>query len=371
MSRHWVSVSRFGLVAVIQLSLPLLASGTFGQSIPRASGDELLRYRGCLLNAFDSRGWPVWTPSLPGVLSRSDGSIVWAEWAQLLGDCGATHVPIGGFDVGGGPAYHAADGARTPPETDNPDWRQSPAKVRALAEKLLSTPSADGKGFRPVIFLSGGALRREIIDRQWPALAAALDGLQDSVIYVPAWEPVAGEATSRELSYALERGKALFGERSHWFLHLSPGRNDGASRPLEADDPWQGRASSFFARHGGQFVEGLLFQTPHGRAVTEPCARTLSGSDSHGDGAVYPGACWLKEFEDAVSRLGAGVCLDDLGHRRPCEGRRLRVVLFETNTYEFFRKKSDAADGRRIASEARRVCDSYGVECGFGAGIPE
>jgi len=333
------------------------------QRVPeRAAGAELVDYRGCLMNVFDSRGWPVWTPSLPGVLALNEGARVWDEWVALLRHCGATHIPIGGFDGAGGPAYHSADGARTPPDIDNPDWRQSPERVRALVEKLLDTPSADGKAFRPVIFLSGGALSREQIDREWPVLARALEGLQDNVIYVPGWEPVEGQARSRELSYALERGKALFGPRSHWFVHLSPGRWDGASHPAEPDDPWQGNGDAFYQSHGGQFVEGLLYQTEHGRAITDPCRPAVPGDQAGGNGAgvdrrrgQHPSDCWLTNFRRALDHLRVA-------------GRR--IVLFETNAFEVFRGRSNHEIALRIASDARVLCQQRGITCGFGSGMP-
>lgn len=328
-------------------------------SVERATGADLLRIRGNYANLYDPETFqPIYDPALPGV-----DEATLDRWLATHRANGTTHVFIGPLQAG--VTYPGI------PWT-NPDWLNNPAGVRAFVERLLATPSADGKGFRPVIFLGPDFDVRPYIEQWWPGIAAALDGLQDFIIYVPGWEPVIGGWPSADVSYALTRGKALFGPSSHWFLHLSPGRPTAASNPPEANDPWQSDEAGMWFSHGGQYLEGLLYQTEHGRAVHEPCsaARSVPKVVDGVSGLAWPADCWANRFDDIVARLGAGFCSNDIGHGYPCGWRRVIVVLFETVGYESIRLQTQPGVDRRVATDGKRICDHYGVVCGFGNGLP-
>ncbi len=119
------------------------------------------------------------------------------EWMTAQREAGSTHVAFGSFE--GGYAY---PGVPFP----NPEWSQDAAAIRAFVLLVLNTPSADGLGFRPIIFLDGGGPNpRPRIDANWPVIFEALDGLWEYVIVVPAWEPVKGDWSSADVEYALGR----------------------------------------------------------------------------------------------------------------------------------------------------------------------
>ncbi|MEO7189691.1 MAG: hypothetical protein ABI051_01395 [Vicinamibacterales bacterium] len=323
-------------------------------TVERATGERLLDVRANYCNLTDPQGRIIYTPMIGGL-----DAVTRRAWYSRMAGAGATHVVFG-------PAGSYVDPANPWPAFDF--WNDLP-RFRALVLEALGTRSADGRGFRPVLFIGPDAAPRARIDRDWPRLAESIRDLLPFVILVPGWEPVTGGWRSAELSYALTRGRAIFGPESHWFAHFSPGRFSGQSDPPDADDPWKGDAREFWRSAGGEHVEGLLFQTPHGAAVLGPCARSVD--DGAGRGLRYPAGCWKESFESALSRVGAGQCVDPYGQRSPCDWPKRRVVLFETVAYEAFRGKATDADARRIATEADSLCRAYAVRCGFGNGVPQ
>lgn len=311
--------------------------------VPRATGADLLTYRGWLGGLRDSMGRVVWTPALPGAFPS-----VIDEWLSLLRNAGVTHVPIGPF--GPGPAYPGIV------SWDNPDWRTDAASIRGLVETLLSTPSADGKGFRPVIFTDGGPRNpRPRLASFFPVLSQALEGLDPYVIVMPAgWEPVVGDFSSADVSWALETWHAMR-PNSVIGYHGSPTRLVGSSNPLEPDDPWQGGESIFYTSHGGEFIQIALYQTPHGDALYRPCTCPNAAQPfGHED------ECWLNRFEDYVARIGTGF------H----DWRVLPLVLFEVSTYEVTRGQRTPAEGLAVVRAGKTVADKWSCPIGYGDGIP-
>lgn len=304
------------------------------KELERVSGAALLDVAGNFCNLFDSFGRIVYTPALPGAPDD-----VYAEWMQLQREAGSTHVFVGPFD--GGPAYPGV-------AWSNPDLLTDPSQLRAFILKLLSTPSANGKGFVPVLFLDGGGRNpRPRIEQHWPRIADALADLQEFLIVVPAWEPVVGDWTSAELSFALQRLAAYF-PRSQIGWHGSPTRWVGSSNPIEPDDPWQGGESEFYKKHGGQFVTVAFYQTPHGIEHWRDCNEDTDDN------------CWLNRWQDGVRRLGAAF-----------NGwRRMKVVLYETVAFEAFRKQTTSRQARETATLGQRICRKWNVDCGYGNGLP-
>jgi len=214
--------------------------------------------------------------------------------------------------------------------------------------EILRTPGPNGKGMVPVIFTDGGPGNpKPRLQTLFPVLSQALDGLDDSVLVIPAgWEPVMGDFTSAEVSWALETWHE-YRPRSVVGFHGSPGRLVGSGDAGQPGDPWRGSTSAFYTSHGGQFVDIALYQLPHGREIYRDC-------DERRDD------CYLNRWEYYVARIGAG--LDGW--------RALPIVAFETTAYEFFRGQSTEAQAREVATRMKRVCDKWKVSCGWGNGFP-
>ncbi len=330
------------LVAGVALAVPpsLVGAGAGdsqaeAQAPRRPSREEVLDYRGHLANLKDAEGRVIWTPALPGATEE-----VKHDWLARIAAAGGTHVPIGPFTPGA--VYPGIP-------WDNPDWTNDAAAIRRLVESILSTPTPDGHGLIPVLFLdSGTRAPRPRLARIYPVVVRALDGLWDAVVTVPAgWEPLAGGWKSIDVSWALERWHQAAPGAIVAF-HGAPGWPTGASRaPHEPDDPWQGDERRFFTEAGGEFVDMLLYQTPHGPDVYESCGPADQD-------------CYLARWAHYVERIGAG------GHG----WRQLRIVAFETCAYEFFREQVDAGACRDVAARMQAVCAEAGVACGFGNGLP-
>lgn len=297
---------------------------------PLATEAELHHVLGNFCNLLDSQGRVIFDPfyvSLPAAERR--------EWLALHRAAGSTHFvlsPTIGYP-----------GSPIPGR----DLYGDPAAFVALVREVLRTPSANGKGFTPILMLdSGDPGIRDRIARFWPAIRAALGADADHVIVTPGWELVnASSVTSAEYSHALGSLRDL--GYAHIWAHLAPGRGSFASHPLEPDDPWQGAESGSWKEGNGVIPEGLLYQSQAVRPNDDAC-----------DAAQED--CWLNRWEDIVPRLGAGM-----------NGWRIvHLAYFEGPAYYFYRRQSDSAFAVRIANAAKAMCDKYGVVCGFGNGIP-
>jgi hypothetical protein len=306
----------------------------------RVSGPALLRVRGNFCNLRDSRGAIVYTPAMTGAPES-----ILAEWLHLQADAGSTHLPFG--PPLPGKAYPGV-------AWENPDFYADPLRLRAFVERLLDTPAADGQGFRPMLFLGGDTFAESRFNR-WAEIAAILDGLHQYLILLVAWEPVVGGWTSAEVSRGTERLRQLFPSAT-LAGHGSPTRWVSSSNPVEADDPWQGGEAEFFKSHGGQYLDGWFYQTPHGRDLYRPC----TCPDSPKGQFTHVEECWLNRFEDGVARLGDGY-----------HGwRKLQVVLYETVAYEAFRGQATPEQARSIATMGQKVARKWGVDLAYGNGLP-
>jgi len=315
---------------------------------------DVLRYRGHLGNLRDTAGRVIWTPALPGASAE-----IRREWLTTIAAAGGTHVPIGPFD--GGPAYPGV-------HWDNPDWTRDPGALRGLVREILATPTRVGHGLVPVIFLDGGS------ERPAPRLAIAmttvsraLEGIGPQTVTLPCgWEPQAW--TPRECQAAARAWEPL-SQGSVLAWHGWPGATSGASRPPVADDPWAGEGARFWRETP---FEMFLFQSQPVRTMSQAtCGRSVAIVEADNTpGLAYPDDCWMNRLEDAVARVGAGVCNDGLGRVAACGWPRRTVVVFETSTYWDFRGQTEAGVVRTVATRALDMCRRYGVECGFGNGLP-
>lgn len=310
------------------VSWALIAAQASGPVAPATDAD-LHNVRANFCNLIDAKGRVIFTPFAIS-LSRAERD----DWWQRQRDAGSTHTVLSPtISYPGSPI-------------SGRDYYAEPDLFAAYVSEALNTRSANGRAFTPILILDhGGAGLRDRIDRFWPGIRASLGDDAARVIVVPGWELIAGQATSAELSYAIGQLHAL--GFPHIWMHFSPDRASGASRPLEADDPWRGDLPSFWTTGTGLHVEGLLWQS---HAVKPDDDRCDPASD----------ACWLKSWAEVVSRVGKG------SHG----WRAVHLAYFEGPAFHFYRGQSDAAFARRIALKAKAVCDKLGVACGFGNGVP-
>lgn len=309
----------------------------------RPTRADILNVQTNFCNLLDAAGNVMFTPMITGANDAQ-----YADWMTRLREAGSTHIIMGPFTPG--PVYPGV-------AWDNPDLEADTARLRAFIIKVLETPSANGRGFVPVIFLDGGGRApRERIDRVWPRLARALEGLHQYLLVLPAWEPVIGDWSSAEVSYGLTRAHELF-PQSVLGYHGSPKRLVGSSNPPEPDDPWRSGEAEFYQAFGGQHIEVAFYQTEHGRDI-------YAGYCDPGDllsGTPEQDRCWLNRWQDYVARIGAGL----RGWRKLPQ-----LVAFETVAYEFFRRQATSEQARMVADAMKRVCDKFAVTCGYGNGLP-
>ena len=174
----------------------------------------------------------------------------------------------------------------------------------------------------PIVFLSsgdGGTGATFATDATPIMNAAVTAGIQNKCIWVPGFEVVGpgGGWTSKQLSDALILMHATLGNAAPLYVHLTPERPTGASHPVEDDDPWQGDEVGFWTSHGGEYLTGLLYQTPHGDKLLRPETQPVEPSGYRG-------------YIDRIIEI----------HDRSLTGgtgwRQVRVAIFETIASDFF-----------------------------------
>ena len=300
----------------------------------RPTQEDVRTYRGNFCNLTDSFGRAMFDPFISSLTVTER-----ADWFSVHRANGSTHIVLAP-DVQY-PAYTDRTGIQ--PHS----MLAQPATFRAAVVEALNTPSASGRGFVPVIFLDeGGRDPRQRIDTFWRPLLDAIKDLLPYCIVVPGWELVTASFwSSADLSYAM-KWLGAYGV-PHLWVHLSKGRGAGSSNPLEADDPWQGGERMFWFQHGGEFVEGFLFQSWEVEDGGVLC--DINADD-----------CWSNRWMDVVPRVGRGM-----------NGWRVMpLVLFEGPAYWFTRGRCSSVTARDWATEAKRLAEADGVTVGFGNGLP-
>lgn len=292
----------------------------------RPSPAEVADIRANFISLYDEHGRIMLSWFWPG-LDRDTQ----LEWERVWRANGVTHVVL--CPVASYPDYWAPTF----------DWRADPGRYAEANRQLLDDH------FIPINFYATGDGGSDAdIQQFFPGYEKALTerGLVPFVWRVPGFEVVGPGAgwRSAHLSTALQ---LLCLDRSGPIgLHLQPERAVGSSHPLEADDPWQGDEPGFYRAHGGECVDALLYETPHGDKLLNPA---LTGTDS-----------WTDRFVEILDRLGVG--------KRGWP--KVGVSFFETNGYDFYKGRSTTADATRLANEAQRLCLERGVVCTFGNGVP-
>jgi len=300
----------------------------------RPTGEDVLHVLANFCNLRDRYGRVIFGPTITGLplAERMD-------WYARQRDAGSTHCVL----TPGSPDATDYEGS-----VPMPKLLANPMEFRKFVLEALETPSASGKGFCPIIIIDEGHRDpRARIDAYWSNLIDAIRDLLDHCIIVPGWELIKeSQWRSSDYSYAL---KALhsFGV-IHLWAHLSLSRASGASNPLEADDPWQGSEQGFWKEHGGEYLEGLLYQADPLRDGDNP---NCDPTDDN---------CWLNRLEDVIPRIGNGM-----------NGWRVvRLCLFENIAYHYYRGRASNTLVRDMATAGKKMADRYGVKMGFGNGLP-
>jgi hypothetical protein len=342
-SPHRTDARRLGGILLGAIVTVCIGGGGWTQTLaeprtvpPRPGRDDVVDIRANFCNLKDSKGRVIFGPTITGLPDDER-----AEWYAKQREAGSTHCVL----TPGNPGVAPYEGSI--PMLKLVD---KPQEFRKFVLEALRTTSASGKGFCPIIILDEGegeGSPRQRMDRYWPALIDAIRDLLDYVIVVPGWELIkASPWTSTDYSYAL--GK-LHGLRVvHLWAHFSPNRWAGSSNPVEKDDPWRGDAAGFWKSSGGEFLEGILYQSDPLR----------DGSNPNCDPAST--RCWLNGWTFGVTRLGTG-----------SDGwRKVRICLFESIAHTYYRGQASGELGRDMATAAQKVAQRHGVSVGFGNGLP-
>lgn len=304
-------------------------------AVPRPTHADVVFVQANFCNLSDSKGRPMFDPFLLSLPPEER-----EDWYRIHRDNGSTHLYIA-------PNVHYDEYTNRygiPPS----ETLHDPAAFRAYVEEVLSHPSATGRGFVPIIFMDeGGAHPRSRIDTYWAPLLEALRDVLPYCIIVAGWELVkASEWTSADLSYGLKAIQAI-GVDHHWW-HGSQGRACGSSNPVEPDDPWQGGEKDFWYTHGGEDLEGMLYQS-----YTVRDGETLDCDPASDD-------CWINRWLDVIPRLSLGM-----------NGWRVvHLCLAEGPAYYFTRGQCSSATAREWATIGKRHADALGARVGFGNGLP-
>lgn len=303
-------------------------------ALPRPTKAQQLAVAANFCNIYCADGV---TPMFTDFLPKADEQGRFDEWLDLQIAAGSTHLTYSPFG-----AYRDYMGGGF-------NWLDQPDRFADLTRRVTLRASQSGVAMTPILFLDdGGPDPRPRIDRYWPPIAQALraQGVIDRCFIVPAWEPVKGDWTSADLSYALQRIHEWFPEcLMGW--HGSPDRWVGSSNPLEPDDPWQGAESDFWKSHGGEYLDICFYQT-QADAVFSPNCNPEDDS------------CWLNRWTDGVMRLGNGL-----------NGWRIvPICLAEGPAYSFIREQSTPAQAREWATSGRDLAASYGVTVSYMNGLP-
>lgn len=274
----------------------------------------------------DSQGRVMFSPFFAS-LSREDQ----LDWERIWRGQGLTHLLLSvEYDYPGSPIPGG-------------DFRTHLQDFIALGHQVLDD------GFVPVLYLTDGHCAPEDdMATVWPQVFAGFNDIESYVHYVPGFEVVGPGAcwTSHELNDALgviHVGAPL----AQLDVHFQPERLTGASYPVEPDDPWQGCEPCFWTQFNGQYVNTVLYQTPHGDKLLKT---------TEADGANW----WGDRWEEGLARLGRG----ELGWRK------VAMSFFEVSGYDYYRDNATDADQQRLAAEAAALCARYAVPCTYGNGTP-
>ena len=286
-------------------------------------------------NVFQADGMCIFTAFLP----QAETLGLYDDWMRRLIAAGSTHMVISTF------AAYRIDGNQYMAAFD---WIDQPQRFATFIKKVSDTRGANGKALTPIIFLDDGGPDPYPRIGKWPAVAAALRdaGVIDRCIIVPAWEPVVGDWSSADLSYALGCVRTWFPE-ALLGCHFSPTRWVGSSNPVVPSDPWQGGEASFYKEFNGQFIDIALYQAPADAVVFPHCDYLVED-------------CWLSRFYDGLVRLGTGY-----------HGWRvLNVCCAEGPAFLCIRGHATSEDAVVWATAAHDLAVSLSIPCSFMNGLP-
>ena len=242
------------------------------------------------------------------------------------------------------------------------DLRGQPDILTSYASRLLDN------NFIPIVMLTTGDAGTQIEpDAFWPSYRDSFQRLEPCLIGNNAdgtpGTPCAVLAigfetggpcsawTAAQISHALLVGHQLM-PNAVWAWEGCPERFSGASHPLQADDPWQGNEDAFWTSNGGEFLQIMLYETPHGPMLLDPAG--ASGQFCH---LESPCGAWEDRWLEGLTGHGFG--------------RRVPISFFEVTGSDY--KGGGVTDDTvlRINDRALRLCQLAGQTCTFGNGLPD
>lgn len=322
--------------------------------------EQLFHVRGNFCNLRDPLTERVlYDPALAGYWASAPDTF--ARLLNIHRQNGTTHIVIGPFE--GGEIYPGA-------AISNPDFLSNLPQLHEYVRTLVTTPAADGLGFRVIVQLDGGGPSpRQRIHAHWAAILDTLREYTASIIVSPGWELIhASEWSSADYSYALKTLYTLRLSRP-WFpiaAHLSPGRSAWSSNPVEVDDPAQGAEAECWVKWGGEHVDVFLYQAepPDPRDNPEGCRITFSGVQLVCSQHTAPDGkttCWLDRTWDSLLRIGAG----------QRGWRKIPWVLFEHVAFPCYHFNASPEWARTTATQVQHLATHLGVSIGFCNGLPK
>lgn len=321
-------------------------------------------------NLKDARGRVMFTSVLAALPVAEQ-----EEWIDILTRGPATHIVLS--IESGYPGYAPTVNFYTSGRMA--EWLQT-------LDRVLAAKNSLGQPITPVVFLHSGD-GFPGLDYFRGVLAQIPSSYYTRVVWVSAWESVAGGYSSRQFRDSNDEIRALLGPAPLLAAHLSPGRLSFSSNPGEPDDPWRrwcvnvGPHNDYCYPGMGDAADRDRAEHPEGFWAGDEmaCYRTGWGADRKQphpfdvllwqSDAIRPGTVF--DVNDGPMGRAKEVIDRVVGGRPPAPDwfaglpKRPVPVAYETVAYYQIRGQGDSAYAREVATFLKGL-----GFVGFGNGLP-